>query len=238
MRINRMLSAFFVGMVMALVLAVPVQANESLLSYLTTGGGSGIPTLQKGQQSFSSSGSGYNLIVNVDYAVFAPGTYNLGFSSLPNFLNPTANYVLKSTDYVYAYQMHNLAGSVFVSSFTMPHVPQINFSEYSFGYSGPAAGFFTGDVNPSLFFVNGSSAIQMVFFKSPNLLPPEESSYVFLVATPHYSPGNFRPVSVADHGLSSQENMPVPVVPVPGALTLAAMGMSAVLFGRVRRRFV
>jgi hypothetical protein len=136
--------------------------------------------------------------------------------------------------------MHNLPESVFVNSFTMPHNPQIGLNEYSFGYSSPVTGPFSGDVKPALLFGAGS-AIQMVYFLNPNLLPPGQSGYVFLVATPHYSPDDFRPVTVADHGLSNQENMPVPVVPVvpvPGALTLAAMGMSVVLFGRVRRRFV
>lgn len=248
-RINRRLPTFFVGMVMILWPVVPAMANESLYSYLSpTGGGSGIPTLQKGQVNFYRSLGGFELKVTMDYAIFAPGTYSsaLGFLSLPMYDPITnsalaTNYVLKSTDYVYAYQIHNLAGSVLVSGFTMPHVSQIDYSEYSFGYSNPATGPFTGNVNPSLSFAEGSSAIQMVFFLSLKLLPPGQSSYVFLVACPYYDPDNLKPVTVADSGLANQQNMPVPVVPVvpvPGALTLAAMGLGTIFFGRLRQRFV
>jgi hypothetical protein len=231
MRVNRLLPAFFVGMVLALWLAVPAIANVSLYSYLDTGGeGSGIATLQKGYVDFYSPGShGIHLEVRVDYAIFAPGTYSdagLDFTPYSSYSS------LSDTDYVYAYQLHNQPYSEDVwNGFYMPR-----FSEsYNFGYSDPKLGPFTGDVNPYLF--SGGTVIWFNFF-SGGLLS-NKSSYVFLIASPYY-PDIF-PVSVINHSLSDQQDMPVPgappVVPIPGAMALAAMGLGTIFFGRLRRRF-
>jgi hypothetical protein len=119
----------------------------------------------------------------------------------------------------------------------MPRVSEINISEYNFGYSDPNQVPFSGDVKPSNIFIAGS-VIQISFI--PTLLSPGKSNYVVLVAVPYYA-DILKPVTVANGGLTSQKDMPVPgavIVPVPGAMALAAMGIGAIFFGKLKRRFL
>ena len=244
-RRNRTLPAvFFVGIAMTLLLAEPVGAIGSLYSYLT-GAGSGIVTLGKGQVEFQSYSTDLikdytQLYAKVDYAIFAPGTYS---SAGLNFSPYSSSSSLSDTDYVYAYQLHNLpqqAGQpknvdIYVG-IIMPH---FSVEGYNFGYSDPVPNvetptpIFSGDVKPSLIVVG--TAIVYSFLSED--LQVGESSYVLLIASP-YSPDIF-PVTVMNHSLTDQQDMPVPavVVPIPGAMALAAMGMGTIFVGRLRRRF-
>lgn len=214
------------------MLGASAQGKPSLYSYMTDGGSS-IATLDVGQTHFhqvSSSDPNRYIDATVDYAIFAPSVYSgasLDFEPFPSFDE------LSDSDYVYAYQLHNSEGSIYLISFTMPRVSGIDIDEYNFGYSDPCEGPFSGEVNWTDISIAGS-VIQMRFLLDPNLLPPGKSSYVILIACPYYADIS-KPVTVADGGLSSQRDMPVPaVIPAPGALALAVVGV--VFIRRLRWR--
>jgi len=177
-----------------------------------------------GTQDFSTSISGLSMKGEVDYAVYAPGKFNLTFGAGSD---PSSN-----QRYVYAYQMHNTGGTA---------DRDLGFLSVGFDGSGPGG---SNPANFGMLLVGDHGDDPSLSSLIPTSGPPYNSAtWNFSTPIPdsHYSeillftspfPPEFYDASVQGGGVSKQSRLPSPV-PEPGT-ALAACGMIGALL--IRRR--
>jgi hypothetical protein len=170
-----------------------------------------------GTQLFSNSFAGFTVNASVDYAVFAPGAFGVAFPGQ----DPS-----NGSDYVYAYQINNLPG-------TIPAATAI--SQFTVGLDGDeplgATGFITdiGVTNPSATGYVGAGPTSVAFDFSPQI-PFDGTSAVLLftsAAAPELDTATVHAAWPDTHLLPSP-------TPEPATLGLLAMGLG--LIGTRRRK--
>ena len=158
----------------------------------------------------SSYDSGGELIVDVDYAVFAPGDYG--------GVDPSGG-----TEYVYAYQVFNNSPEVYVSMFS---VGLIDDSGATGNTIDPAYG---GDVAPTITYIDyGDNSFKIALF-TPSL-PAGQSAEVGLFTSPN--PPVMVVSSVINGGRSAQGTAPTPV---PEPATISLLSLAGLALVRKRR---
>jgi len=163
------------------------------------------------------------LDVDVDYAVFAPGSFGGALTgSFFGGFDPDASYV-------YAYQIYmNDPWSTTVLSELQIGLPAgaaetIQGGGYDANYDGSA-----DDVAASFGYALPDSV--SFLFESPQLAPGEFSVVLLFSST---APPAFHAATIFDSGLSDQQDLPAPV-PAPGAALLGTLGLGGV--SAIRRR--
>ena len=242
----------------AAAISFPAIGGQTLYDYMsdiaagtTTSGAAFL----EGTEKFDSYGSTYMLNVDVDYAVFSPGYYDVGLVDRVSDDYWLDGATLSPQDYLYVYRIRNIGNtdtqsqlfSAVVSSLVMHRYPDIDDADYKLGY-GSIDG--SGDIAPSSVDLSNGPAggpLRFNFRESEGGSPviAGSSSTLLLVASPYSFdwPENWYPASVLNGGLSDQGNMPVPfpglgpgdvqTVAAPGAFLLGGMG--AVLAGIIKK---
>jgi hypothetical protein len=166
-----------------------------------------------GSQFFSGVASdGRALDVRVDYGVYDPGDFAGTFA---RWYSP--DYVVPSTDYIYAYQIFNIGqsnNSTVLSQLSINATGTVSAIGYLSGSAG--LGATIGAIG------TGGSSMQY-YFLGAGLLPGAHSN-VLLAASPE--PPAFLSASIYDHGASDAKTLPSPApVPAPGAAGLVLVGL-------------
>jgi len=179
----------------------------------------------KGTVDFTAALPPLSMNAEVDYAVYAPGQFNLTFGSGADPSN--------GARFVYAYQIHNTG--------TVGNSLQRDPAFFSVGFDGNEnpqnIGFLNipaGDTSPSAstFIPVGSPPYASATWDFNPVIPDTKFSEILLFTSA--APPEFEDASVQGGGLSTQRRLPSPLpVPEPGS-ALAALGMSAALL--IRRR--
>jgi len=181
--------------------------------------------LLSGTQSFHAAGDARVLDLDVDFAVFAPGTYG---GSPTVIFAPGFDW---NAGYVYAYQIYVNAppGGSPLSELQLGLPPGTEPLVRGLGYD-PDFDPSADDVEPTFGYVLPDSI--SFLFESPQLYPGE-FGVTLLYSSP--LPPAFFAATVFDSGLSAQQVLPVPAVaPVPAAAALGVLGLSGL--SRIRRR--
>lgn len=171
----------------------------------------------RGTETFYSTDGSYELNVEVDYAVYAPGTY-------PG-ADPSGG-----TDYVYAYEARNLidSASAEVSVLTVGLAPKNGarniVADSSSGAPGTPGGVVPGSTRI------GSTSARWYFTSDPIVYGEDSAALVF--TSPHGP--RWMTGSVADGGLSDAGPVPSPT-PEPNTLALAVLGGLGLVARRLRR---
>jgi hypothetical protein len=157
-----------------------------------------------------SPAAGAYFDLTIDYAIYAPGTFVGDFNAFSGFTAPN------SSDYVYAYQIHN-NGSAEVSRMG------INLA----GGTIDSMGYDTsGLVTP----LSGrTNSDKFLFTFSPGSLTQGQSSAFLFVSSPDR--WALAPVSVLNGGLSASGQLLSPgamVIPAPSAALLALIGVGLI----------
>ena len=163
---------------------------------------------------------GVRLRVDLDYAVYAPGSYGGE--------DPSGG-----SEYVYAYQVLNrvestVAVSVLSIGLEDPALANNIDDDISSGAPG-----FPGGIGPDMCVVGGSSARWAFGWFGGSEIGPEEDSSVLIFTSPQGPRWNSS--TVVDGGLPVPAgNLPSPV-PEPATLSLLALGAVGALIRRRRR---
>jgi hypothetical protein len=196
---------------LAMIAAVGSAARASFLD----GDPNAIPGFT-GTQAFTDSGDGETFTANVDFAVFAPGTF-------PGSGPITGSYTLSGSDYVYAYLVtvdSSSSPNEYISSLTVG-------VESGSGAIEPGTNNSLGGT-PPLFQQIGSS-----FLNYWTGIPTNSSSDIVLFVSPNAP--IYVPASVTDgFGLSDQQSLPSPAVPEPASFGLIVLSSLFVLGRRNR----
>jgi hypothetical protein len=188
----------------------------------------------QGYVTLSSSAHSHTLNGTVDYAVYAPGTFDLSF---PNS-DPSNN-----SAYVYAYEFFN------TTSTSTEKI--LNFSVGLHG-GGPVAnqGYLTPPVGPSGYTSDPpgpiASTAAVWYYSSPNYVPVGQNSEILIFTSP--SPPEWDTVALSGNysmganlptnGIPARGNGVPSPIPEPAAMLLLAMAAGLCgLLGIVRRRF-
>lgn len=158
---------------------------------------------------------GLSISANIDFAVFAPGSFNAAFPGQ----DPSAG-----ADYVYAYQIANLDN---------------NISKLTVGLDGDetlgTVGFVSdaGLIDPVASSFTGSGPTSAAWdFDQASL--PSGSSSAILIFTSAQAPELHSSTLLATNSVPNSHDLPSPL-PEPATLGLMAMGLGIVGFGRRRR---
>jgi hypothetical protein len=177
-----------------------------------------------GTQDFSTSIGTLSMKGEVDYAVYAPGQFNLTFGAGSD---PSSD-----KRYVYAYQMHNTGGT---SDRDLGFL-SVGFNQATAGGSNPTdlgillVGEHGDDPSSSSFIPVSGPPYHSATWNFSVPIPDGHFSEILLFTSP-FAP-EFYDSSVQGGGLSRQSRLPSPV-PEPGA-ALAACGIMGALL--IRRR--
>lgn len=222
-RVVRVVSACAALTVMAMS---PLTASANFTNRVLQSAGGAFVT---GTSPFFGSGVNSQnqfrtLDVSIDYAVWAPETYNLAFddvgSGLPLSLSPS--------DYVYAYQIYNVGAANGGLSDTV--ISQLGVS--SLGPVSLLGENLTFDPDPTqiggTFSVNGGNG-GSYFFLTPEIAPDSFSSVLLLSSPQGPITASAR---LADSGVIATGNLPTPV---PEPTTFALLGLGAVTLWWRRR---
>jgi len=161
----------------------------------------------------------------VDYAVYAPGQFNLTFGAGADPSN--------GARYVYAYQVHNTG----TSTGTLERDPAFFSVGFDLDENPLDIGFLNipaGDIAPSAskFIPIGSPPYASATWDFNPTIPDGKFSEILLFTSA--APPEFDDASVQGGGLSTQKRLPSPLpVPEPGT-ALAVVGMGAALLMRRR----
>lgn len=188
------------GLATGVVLATAGTADAGLLS---ANSGSAMPAFT-GTQLFSDSFFGDTVLANVDFAVFAPGAFNVAFPGQ----DPSAG-----TDYVYAYQIENLDSNVSKFTVGLDGDEPLGAVTYlsSLGLTDPTAAAYIGA---------GPTSVAWDF-TAPNALTNGNSSAILIFTSAAPPELDFATVAAA---WSKTHSLPSPL-PEPASLSLLAMGM-------------
>jgi hypothetical protein len=202
----------FVGL-LALVL-FPALASGALLSQDPNA-----LSAWHGRQTYDVTDGYYRLNVAVDYAVYAPGSYNAAG-------DPSGG-----TEYVYAYEIINTvnSSSVEVSTFGVGIAPGAVAGNIGVDITAGAPGLSGGILTSQKFFA--TSGAHWGF--DTNLINPGDYSTILLFTSPQAP--QWMTGSVADGGLSQQQDLPSPL-PEPATFGFLALGGLIMIFKRRRAR--
>jgi hypothetical protein len=173
-------------------------------------------------QNFMSTNGTQALDINVDYAVWAPGTFPGSYTPFSGFAP------VSPTDFIYAYQVYDNGPGHGVST--------RQFSQLGIDATGGIVDSLGKDVNfdPSGTDVDTNFAFLSASGASYQFLVPaiqvNQFSVVLLLASPQGP--SLSHASVFDSGMSASGNVPMPV---PAPTTLALLGMGGCLASRRRR---
>ena len=202
-----------VGLAVTAALMAGTAAEAGLLS-ANSGGAIGAFT---GTQLFSNDFGGFTVNASVDYAVFAPGAFGVAFPGQ----DPS-----NGSDYVYAYQINNLPG-------TIPAATAI--SQFTVGLDGDeplgATGFVSGIgiTIPSSTGYVGSGPTSVAFDFAANI--PFDGTSAILIFTSAAAPE--LDTATVHAAWADTHLLPSPS-PEPATLGLLAMGLG--LIGTRRRK--
>lgn len=213
------------GMIAAIVGVAPVVARADFGNrLLQTASG----VLTQGTQNFYSSGvnsSGNNVIldVNIDFAVWAPGTFPNAFNMIAGTAPNLAN------SYVYAYQIYNngIAGNPLYTVFTELAITAAAGTVTAIGQNlaMDPSGVDIGATTITSFIGAGGFTYS---FLVPRIAPGRFSAVMLMASA---LPPSMANATVKDGGLSDSGTLPSPV-PAPGAALLGALGLAMVRWVR------
>lgn len=198
------------GVVGLAITAAFMAGSAAEAGLLSANSGGAIPAFT-GTQLYSNSFAGFTINASVDYAVFAPGAFGVAFPGQ----DPSGG-----TDYVYAYQINNLPG-------TIPAATAI--SQFTVGLDGDeplgATGFITdlGVTNPSATGYIGAGPTSVAFDFAPQV-PFDGTSAVLLftsAAAPELDTATLHAAWPDTHLLPSP-------LPEPATMGLLALGLGLV----------
>lgn len=196
--------------------AVFMGGNAVEAGLLSANSGGAIPAFT-GSQLYSNSFAGFSVNASVDYAVFAPGAFGVAFPGQ----DPSGG-----SDYVYAYQINNLPG-------TIPAATPI--SQFTVGLDGNeplgATGFITdvGVTDPSASSYIGAGPTSVAYNFLPQIPFNGTSAVLFFTsaAAPEFDTATVNAAWADTHELPSP-------TPEPATLGLVALGLG--LVGMRRRK--
>lgn len=204
------------GVVGLAISAAFMAGNAAEAGLLSANSGGAIPAFT-GTQLYSNSFAGFSVNASVDYAVFAPGAFGVAFPGQ----DPSGG-----TDYVYAYQINNLTGTIPAST---------AISQFTVGLDGDeplgATGFITdvGVTDPSASGYVGGGPTSVAFDFAPQIPLDGTSAVLFFTsaAAPELDSATVHAAWADTHELPS---------PLPEPATLGLLALGLVIAGGRKRR--
>jgi len=195
------------------ILGVAVLASTALAS-LTTDPAYVDPSsvVWQGTKAFE-----YSTFIHstVDYCVYAPGTFPYGSYTLDS----GASYTPAANEFVYAYQMHNLPGSVSLSLLSVKMLDSNKAN--NIGYLSVAG------VVPSAseFDDNAPNRLAANWYYDGAGLTAGQSTYYLIYSSVNVPLWNVG--TIENHGDSVTNDLPSPAnfIPEPATLTILALGL-------------
>ncbi len=200
-----------IGVLGLAVSAMLVAGSTAQAGLLSANSGGAMPGFT-GTQLFDVNFSGFTVSANVDFAVFAPGAFGVAFPG-----EDTSG----GTDYVYAYQIHNLDSDVTKLTVGLDGDEALG----TIGFIGDA-----GLLDPSTDLYVGVPPTSSAWDFNPRLVINQSSAVLFFTSK---GAPELHSATVSA-GWFNSHDLPSPL-PEPASLTLLALGAGVMCLGKRRR---
>jgi len=177
----------------------------------------------QGSQVFQNKGGPSTLTVNVEFAVYAPGQFNLSFPGSDPSLG---------SQYVYAYEAFNLNVTPFPRTLA---IFTVGLKDGAQAANVGAQPILTDPLAlpPASSSFGGTPPNAARWDFTGQVIPVGRNSQILLYTSPH--PPTFVTSSVIGGGLADSKNLPSPI-PEPASWVLLGIGSVALAYRRIRAR--